>query len=97
MNNASAWFERVYPGAKVTRILIIPTKKVAPSAGFNEAVVILREKGLKRLTRNVRSFFDGFRDLDLRDLSEKKVQSLLEAHHLRIEDLASYAEEARQS
>jgi replicative superfamily II helicase len=96
MNNAAAWFSREYPGAKVTRVMIIPTRKVGPAAGFNEPVRILRQKGLSRLTRNVKAFYASLRALDLRDLDEKKVQSFLDAHQLRTEHLPEYAEEPRQ-
>ena len=95
MNNASAWFAREYSGAHATRVLIIPTRKLSPGAGFNDRVLILRERGLRRLTKNVRQFFTSFRELDLRDLDEAKMQVLLDANQLRIEDLAGYAESPR--
>src|SRR5262245_36096647 len=69
--------------ARVTRIMVIPTKKIAAAAGFNDPVLILRERGLRQLTQNVRRFFTAFRDLDLRDLDEAKVQRLLDLRERR--------------
>ena len=34
MNNSSAWFQKHYPGAKVKRILIIPTKTLGRAVCF---------------------------------------------------------------
>jgi hypothetical protein len=44
----------------------------------------------------MRRFFTAFRDLDLRDLDEGKVQKLLDAHKLGTDDFAGYAETPRQ-
>jgi len=87
MNNASAWFAREYPGAKATRVLVIPARQLGKAAGFTDDVLLLRDRNLQGLARNVRAFFAEFRILDLRDISEAKVQALLQQHHLRVEDL----------
>jgi hypothetical protein len=94
MNNSCAWFAREYPGAQSTNVLIIPARKIASAAGFNAPVVLLRESKLRLLTRTVRQFFGEFRTLDLRDVSEGKVQELLQLHDLRTEDLQSMYYEA---
>jgi len=96
MNNSCAWFKREYPGASSTNVLIIPARRIAHAAGFNEPVVLLRDSHLRTLTRNVRLFFGEFRALDLRDVSEAKVQELLQHHQLRTEDLQSAYFEAPQ-
>jgi replicative superfamily II helicase len=90
MNNASAWFAREYPGAKVTRVLVIPARKLGNAAGFTDEVWLLRDQKMRMLTRNVRRFFAEFGGLDLRDVSEAKVQTLLAQHHLQTEDLQGY-------
>lgn len=59
MNRASAWFGRHYPSSTVTRIMIIPTKKVASAAAFTNDVFIMRKPGLNRLRGNVKSFSMG--------------------------------------
>ncbi|MDZ4863906.1 MAG: hypothetical protein SGJ01_10720 [Gemmatimonadota bacterium] len=95
MNNACAWFTREYPGAEATRIIVIPTKKISRAAGFNEKVRILRDSGLKKLTRAVRAFFMEMKNLDLHDLDESRVGGLLGTHKLGVTDLVNYAEELK--
>ncbi|MCG7406602.1 DEAD/DEAH box helicase family protein [Paenibacillus sp. ACRRX] len=93
MNNACAWFSTNYGDAKVKRIMIIPTKKISRAAGFNLEVDIMREGNLKKLNSNVLKFFDEFKEIDLKDIPEKKVQELLMLHNLDVEDfLNSYTE-----
>ena len=52
-------------------------------------VFVLREKGLKRLCAKVRAFFQEFRSLDFKNLSEAKVQQFADAHKLSVDDLIS--------
>ncbi|RTE08232.1 DEAD/DEAH box helicase family protein [Paenibacillus whitsoniae] len=85
MNNACAWFSTNYGDAKVKRIMIIPTKKISHAAGFNLEVGIMREGNLKKLNTNVLKFFDEFKEIDLKDIPEKKVQELLIIHNLEVE------------
>jgi replicative superfamily II helicase len=93
MNNSCAWFRRTYGDVQVKRIMIIPTKKVGPGAGFTEEVEIMREKNLKRLVANARSFFDEFKELDRKDLSDSKVQVLIDLHGLGVDVLiGNYSE-----
>ncbi|MBI4222618.1 MAG: DEAD/DEAH box helicase family protein [Planctomycetes bacterium] len=87
MNNACAWFVKKYPGAKATKIMIIPTNKVNSSAGFNDEVKIMREKELGKLTKSVKAFFTEFKNLDFNDLSERKIQKLLNVHKLSVDDI----------
>lgn len=88
MNRSSAWFKRYYPGSAVTRVLIIPTRKLASNAGLNDDVLIMCKKHLDELTKNVRGFFNEFRKVDLRDISEKKIDEYLRTHQLTVDDLA---------
>ena len=85
MNNACAWFAKNYKGAKAKNIIIIPRTKLANGAGFNEEVQVMRKTELNKLTKNIRSFFAEFASADFKDLSEKKVQALLDTHHLSVE------------
>ena len=97
MNNACAWFANNYPGAKVMRFMIIPTKRVSKAAGFIEEVLILRASGLAKLTRCVKRFFAEFATLDLKDVSEAKVQQLIDAHGLGVDSFCtSFLEKAVQ-
>lgn len=90
MNNACAWFRRNYRGTRLNPILIIPTRTVGKAAGFNEAVFILHQAGLKNLTRAVRAFFLEFARLDFEDLSETKVQQFLAAHKLTVDEIINF-------
>jgi hypothetical protein len=96
MNNAVAWFARNYPGAKVSNLMIIPTKVVSHAAGFNEPVAIMRNPSLKKLSQNVQKFFLEFRQYDLASLSEGKVNDLLTLHHLTIDNVVEeYVEDPK--
>ena len=89
MNNACAWFNRNYGDMPVKRIMIIPTKKVDPAAGFNFEVEIIKKNNLEKLTRNVESFYNEFQNLDLNDLSREIIQEFLDIHKLSVESLLS--------
>lgn len=96
MNNACAWFNKNYGDVQVKRIMIIPTKKVSSATGFNYPVEIMRESKLKKLTENVSKFFLEFKNKDLKDLSDQKIQELINAHKLTVNDLLTlYSEEPR--
>lgn len=91
MNTSSAWFAKVYPDAKVTRVMVIPTKKVSRAAAFHPEfdTVIMRKRGLDELIKNVRAFFTEFRDVDMRSVGEQRVRDAIAAHDLTIEKLVS--------
>jgi replicative superfamily II helicase len=98
MNNSCAWFKRVYPGAKATNIMIIPTPKLCAGGGFNETVEIMRTKELFRFVGSIRNFFDDIRSFDLHDLSEPKIQELLDSNGLSVDSLTNdYSTAARSS
>jgi hypothetical protein len=94
MNNSAAWFEANYPNAKATLIMIIPTRDLADGAGFIKDVGIMREHNLRKLVHNVKAFFAEFRDLELADISDSKIQSFIDNHHLAVNHLTSEYSEA---
>jgi hypothetical protein len=94
MNNACSWFNQFYPGANATRILIIPTLSLARGAGFNESVRGMRNERLTKLVRNVRGFYNEFKEMDLRSLPESKINSFILAHELSAEDITTKYSEA---
>jgi hypothetical protein len=85
MNSSCAWFGRHYPGSQATNVLIIPTNRLANAAGLTHEVTVLQKTGLTRLVENVRKFFAEFRTLDREDLSEKRVQELVNTHDLSVD------------
>jgi len=98
MNNACAWFSKHYHDATVTNLLIIPTKVVSSAAGFNEPVQVIRKPNLKKLVKNFRLFIMQFKNVDLRDVDDAKVQKLLKEHTLTIDDLrTAYSETPKNS
>ncbi len=87
MNSHSAWFEDVYGESKCKRILIIPTKKLSYHGDFTHHVEIMRKKSLQKLKQNVRAFFKEFSTYILHEVSDKKIQELIEIHKLDITSL----------
>jgi hypothetical protein len=83
--------------AKVTNLLIIPTKNVSSAAGFNEPVQIVRKSNLKRLVHNFKSFFSEFKNIDLRDISDDKVQQFLKTHNLLVHEILDKYSETPKS
>jgi len=88
-NNNIEWFKRFYPGAKVQHTIIIPTKKVKSNTGFSEKVFVLRDKGLRNLVSNSRSFILGFSQTDLKDLSSEHINKSIEEYKLSSDNLVS--------
>jgi len=86
-NNNIEWFKRLYPGAEVQHAIIIPTKKVKSNTGFSEKVFVLRDKGLRKLVSNSRSFILGLKQTDLKDLSDDFINRSIEENKLSSDDL----------
>lgn len=96
MNRSCAWFSKNYPGAKAKNMMIIPTCKLSRTTSFTHSVHVIREKKLGNLVRNVRSFIAKFSEMDLKDLSEKKIQVLVNSHQLSVDNILSdYSEAVR--
>jgi replicative superfamily II helicase len=96
MNSSCAWFGRYYVGAKVTNIMIIPTNRLADAAALTHDVQVIDNIGLNKLKDNVREFFAEFKGFDFKDLSEKKVQQLIDTHNLSVEAITKdYAKSIR--
>jgi replicative superfamily II helicase len=98
MSNSIAWFRQKYNGASVKCLMVHPVKKLGQGAGFNEPVEIMRERELNQLKQNVRTFFNEFKGLEFADLSESKIQELLNIHKLSVDEISSnYSVSAVQS
>lgn len=87
LNNACSWFKRNYGDLPVKNILIAPTRKLSTAAGFNDKVSIMLPNNLEKLVDNTLSFYKGFKEFDMKSLSESKIQCLLQAHNLLVEDI----------
>jgi hypothetical protein len=76
--------------------MIIPTPRLCAGGGFNDRVEIMRTKELSRFVESVRNFFDEIRSFDIHDLSEAKVQELLDSNGVSVDSLVSeYSTAAR--
>lgn len=94
MNSHCGWFEESYQDKKVKRILIIPTKNLSYHANFTHSVEIMRKNRLKKLRINFQGFFREFKNYEINDLTDDKINDFLLAHSLDINSLSSeYSEE----
>jgi replicative superfamily II helicase len=87
MNSHCAWFRKEYMETPFKPILIIPTKNLSYHGDFNEKVEIMRRGKLKSLKSNVKSFFKEFKNYNIHDISDEKLNMLLNEAHLDIESL----------
>lgn len=85
MNTSCVWFDEHYPGMTVKKLIIIPINKLSKAAALPEGVEIMRRQELMKFTANVRAFFAEFKSMDFQDLSEEKVQQLVDAHGLSVD------------
>jgi len=96
MNNHCGWFEKEYQGAKVYRVMIIPTLYLAFDADFTHDVKIMRKNKMQLLRKNFLAFFKEFRGYDLMHLEDKFIHDCLETHNLDNESLTmKYAEDVK--
>lgn len=87
MNSHCGWFEEVYGEKFVKRILIIPTKNLTYHANFTHSVQIMRKNTLKKLRENVRAFFKEFKNYNIKEISDEKIQEFIIHHELNVNDL----------
>ena len=87
MNRSCAWFDANYTAATCHNWLIIPPRRLKSTTSFTHDVSILRKSGLGKLVSNVRKVVEELGGSDIRDLSERRLQQLFDAHSLSIEDI----------
>lgn len=86
MNTHTGWFQETYGDASCKRILIIPTYKVSYYANFTHDVEIMTYKLLNKFKSNIVSFFKEFKKFEIHEISDEKIQELINYYNL---DLAS--------
>ena len=97
MNNSIAWFNNQYGNVTVKNILIINANSFGKGAVLNREVEIMKEKHVKKFVKNVRAFFNEFKELDFSNLSELKIQEYLSIHKLTVDDMKlEYSEKPKQ-
>ena len=94
MNNHCAWFEKEYgKNVKVNRYLLIPTKELSYCADFTHDVRIIRRGKLKAFKDSIKAFIKELKEYDLSDISDEKLQNLINIHYLNMSDIReSYSE-----
>lgn len=90
MANHLHWFERNYPNANGTPIMVIPTNQFTKAGGLREDVRIMSKPELAKLRQNVRNYLNEFRMDDFQNLTSEKVTAALAAHRLTKNDLKSH-------
>lgn len=89
MNSHCGWFQSEYGQVAVSNILIIPTKNLSYHGNFTHVVKIMRKGKLKSLKTNIKSFFREFKNYNIKELSDEKIQGFINTHKLDIESLQS--------
>jgi hypothetical protein len=87
MNNSCGWFKENYGDDDVKNIMIIQTRNLAPEANFNDEVEIMRKGKLNSLKHNILSFFKEFRNQSIEDITDEKINELINFHELDIDSL----------
>lgn len=87
MNNHCGWFEEEYGDAEVRRILVIPTKNLSYYADFTHDVYIMRKNKLKSLKDNIKGFVKELKKYVIKEISDEKIQELIDFHKLDIDSL----------
>jgi len=89
MNRSSAWFDAHYKDAECHRWIVIPTRKLTRRASFTHKVMALRKHRLTKLVNNVKRLSEQFKGVDFKDLSERKIQGLMDTHKLSVDAICS--------
>ena len=93
MNSHCGWFESVYGETPVKRILIIPTRKLSYYGDFTHDVEIMRKNRLNTLKKNIKAFMKEFKIYNINEISDEKIQELINTHNLDIKNIENdYAE-----
>lgn len=88
MNSHGAWFNENYnDNSKVKRVLVIPYIKISRQANSSYEISILRKGKLNTLKKNFRSFFKEFKNYNINEISDDRIQSWLITHKLDIKSL----------
>ena len=94
-NSSCGWFKDEYgQDAKVLPIMIIPTRRLAYEANFNEEVFIMKKNGIKEFKKNIKGFIKEIKNYKLDSISDEKIQEYFNQYKLNITDFKdNYIEE----
>ena len=89
MNNHCGWFENQYGvSKKVDRFIIIPTKNLAYDGDFTHLVKVIRRQKLREFKQTIRRFIQEIKQYDFADISDEKLQSILDYNKLNVDDFS---------
>lgn len=89
MNTHCGWFEETYGETSCKKILIIPTHTLSYYANFTHDVEIMTNKFLNKFKHNIKSFFKEFKKFEIHEISNEKIQQLINLHKLDLESVIS--------
>ena len=87
MNSHCGWFENEYGDSNVKRIMIIPTKNLSYYADFTHEVFIMRKGKLREFKKNIKEYAKEFKPFYINEVSDEKIQEIINFHHLDIESI----------
>ncbi|MCR6721613.1 MAG: hypothetical protein NVV59_15320 [Chitinophagaceae bacterium] len=97
MNSHCGWFESEYGSLSVKRILIIPTRNLSYYGDFTHEVSIMRKGKLREFKNHVKAFVKELKPFSIGEISEEKLQQILNTSKLAIENLQQdYTESYRK-
>jgi replicative superfamily II helicase len=89
MNNSCAWFKQHYQGALAKKLMIIPARQLGNGAGFVEPVELMRRPKLKALVGHFKKMFQELKQLDLKNVSDARIQAAITENRLGVDNLTS--------
>lgn len=90
MNSHCGWFEEQYSGiTPLGRFLIICTKELSYYADFTHEVRIIRRGKLRDLKTNVKSFIRELKPYSLNEITDEKLQGLIDLYKLNMVNLVN--------
>ena len=88
MNSHCAWFETEYgKDVIVNRYLVIPTKNLSFYGDFTHEVRIIRKGKLRKIKESIKGFIKELKPYELHDISDEKIQRLINEYKLNISDI----------
>ncbi|HEY8780292.1 MAG TPA: DEAD/DEAH box helicase family protein [Mucilaginibacter sp.] len=89
MNTHCAWFKKEYEDSLYKPILIIPTKTLSYHGDFTDEVEVMRKGKLRSLKNNVKAFFKEFKNYNIHEISDEKLNEMLNSNHLDVQNLSN--------
>ena len=86
LNTSIAWFNKNYSGVSYNVFMIISTNKLAKGAVFSEQVKIINANKVNKFIEQVRKFILELKKYDINNITEEKVNELINQYKLGYEE-----------